>query len=182
MQNLTVFSHLSFAFSELEDPDATFKCMIKYRSLPPHIEAVFIQNSLKLFAYILDRHETNEAFDDVLNICEQLKEKLNDGIKSGELEVQERASTTLIILDIVKESIDQSKSCCCFVLISYLLFVYEEKQEQSQKIMEGDDITKPPIDKTSSIASELLALFGGELNPVAPKAQKKVPIPEGCVV
>lgn len=45
--------------------------------------------------------------------------------------------------------------------------------------MEDDDISKPPIDKNSSIAAELLALFSGELNPVAPKAQKKVPIPEG---
>lgn len=29
------------------------------------------------------------------------------------------------------------------------------------------------------IASDLLLLFNGEINPVAPKAQKKVPIPEG---
>lgn len=35
--------------------------------------------------------------------------------------------------------------------------------------------------KGENISSELLSLFVGELNPVAPKAQKKVPIPEGCV-
>lgn len=29
------------------------------------------------------------------------------------------------------------------------------------------------------VAAELSALFAGELNPVAPKAQKKVPVPEG---
>lgn len=34
---------------------------------------------------------------------------------------------------------------------------------------------KPPI------TDELSALFAGDLNPVAPKAQKKVPIPEGYV-
>ncbi|XP_054722236.1 AP-3 complex subunit delta-1-like [Uloborus diversus] len=33
--------------------------------------------------------------------------------------------------------------------------------------------------KGEKVASELLSLFVGELNPVAPKAQKKVPIPEG---
>ncbi|GIY52654.1 AP-3 complex subunit delta-1 [Caerostris extrusa] len=33
--------------------------------------------------------------------------------------------------------------------------------------------------KGEKVASELLSLFAGELNPVAPKAQKKVPIPEG---
>lgn len=116
-----------FFFSELEDPDATLKCMIKYRSLPPHIEAVFIQNTLKLFAYILDRYETNEAFDEILDICELLKEKLNDGIKSGELEVQERASTTLIVLDIVKESIDQSKLPILYLFFDTHLFIKENK-------------------------------------------------------
>lgn len=29
------------------------------------------------------------------------------------------------------------------------------------------------------IAEEITALFSGELNPVAPKAQKKVPVPDG---
>lgn len=29
------------------------------------------------------------------------------------------------------------------------------------------------------VAEEVSALFAGELNPVAPKAQKKVPVPEG---
>lgn len=31
----------------------------------------------------------------------------------------------------------------------------------------------------AGIAEEITALFAGELNPVAPKAQKKVPVPEG---
>lgn len=31
----------------------------------------------------------------------------------------------------------------------------------------------------TDIISELMQLFHGELNPVAPKAQRKVPIPEG---
>ena len=31
----------------------------------------------------------------------------------------------------------------------------------------------------AAVAEELVALFAGDLNPVAPKAQKKVPIPEG---
>jgi len=38
------------------------------------------------------------------------------------------------------------------------------------------------INSTSSgaaVAEELVALFAGDLNPVAPKAQKKVPVPEG---
>ena len=34
-------------------------------------------------------------------------------------------------------------------------------------------------DKGATVADEVAALFTGELNPVAPKAQKKVPVPEG---
>lgn len=35
--------------------------------------------------------------------------------------------------------------------------------------------------KDVEVAEEVIALFDGELNPVAPKAQKKVPVPEGYV-
>ena len=34
-------------------------------------------------------------------------------------------------------------------------------------------------DKGVSVSEEVSALFAGDLNPVAPKAQKKVPVPEG---
>ena len=33
--------------------------------------------------------------------------------------------------------------------------------------------------KGAAVAEELVVLFAGDLNPVAAKAQKKVPIPEG---
>ncbi len=33
--------------------------------------------------------------------------------------------------------------------------------------------------KGAAVADELVTLFEGDLNPVAPKAQKKVPVPEG---
>ena len=36
-------------------------------------------------------------------------------------------------------------------------------------------------DSDGDIINELMQLFHGELNPVAPKAQKKVPIPEGYI-
>ena len=37
------------------------------------------------------------------------------------------------------------------------------------------------IPSGAAVAEELDALFAGDLNPVAPKAQKKVPVPEGWV-
>lgn len=47
--------------------------------------------------------------------------------------------------------------------------------------MEENDIENAIVvsQPHSSLATELQILFNGELNPVAPKAQKKVPVPEG---
>ena len=53
------------------------------------------------------------------------------------------------------------------------------KSEASNNIIDSDEIDKPKVSPNSTLASELSTLFVGELNPVAPKAQKKVPIPEG---
>ena len=35
------------------------------------------------------------------------------------------------------------------------------------------------VEKGAKVADEVALLFTGELNPVAPKAQKKVPVPDG---
>ena len=51
-----------------------------------------------------------------------------------------------------------SQACCILQMLKYIT-----------KLQEKD------ID----VAEEVAALFAGELNPVAPKAQKKVPVPEG---
>ena len=37
-------------------------------------------------------------------------------------------------------------------------------------------------DKGVKVADEVTELFAGELNPVAAKAQRKVPVPDGFVV
>lgn len=83
--------------------------MLKYKSLPQHIESVFIQNILKIFAHLMQTYEVNEEYDKILSLCDVISDKLNESLKSGELEVQERASTTLIILKIVQEEISASK-------------------------------------------------------------------------
>ncbi|CAH2004605.1 unnamed protein product [Acanthoscelides obtectus] len=145
---------------ELKNPEQTLHALLRYKSLPQHIESVFIQNILKVFAYVIDICYENDQQDEICDLCDMVVDKMNDSIKSGELEVQERASNTLIIVQIVKEEITAGKTVGIM------------------NIMNIDD----PLDKaepTESVFGELLSLFSGELNPVAPKAQKKVPIPEG---
>ncbi|ERL92126.1 AP-3 complex subunit delta [Dendroctonus ponderosae] len=143
--------------SELESPENTLRSMLKYKSLPQHIESVFIHNIVKLFAHIMEKHEAAGNYDAILELSDSIACKMNESIKSGELEVQERASTALIIIDIVKEEI---------------------AAKNSSKLM--DDIEDPLTSQPEElVASEILSLFKGELNPVAPKAQKKVPVPDG---
>lgn len=82
--------------------------MIKYKTLPQHIEAVFIHNTLKLFAHVIEKLELEEQYDKIIALCDLITIKLGESLKSGELEVQERSSTTLMVLEILKEAFQQS--------------------------------------------------------------------------
>lgn len=136
--------------SDLDNPEQTLRTMLKYKSLPQHIESVFIHNILKIFAHVMKELEEAQKYDAILQLCDAILAKLSESVKSGELEVQERASTVMVIINIVKEEISTRSELT-------------QKDESSQELF----------------AKELLSLFSGELNPVAPKAQKKVPVPEG---
>ncbi|MGH0162849.1 UNVERIFIED_CONTAM: hypothetical protein FKN15_043758 [Acipenser sinensis] len=129
-------------FSEhLEEPMQTLEAMLrpKVTTLPGHIQAVYVQNAVKLFATVLARQEGAGDRQAAQETTELLIEKLPQFVQSSDLEVQERAS-------------------CILQLIKYI-----------QKLQA----------KEVSVSEEVSALFSGELNPVAPKAQKKVPIPDG---
>lgn len=73
-------------------------------------------------------------------MCQRVSDKLAQYVSSGDLEVQERASSALQLI-------------CC---------IHKELEN-------GDD----------DICTQIAFLFSGELNPVAPKAQRKVQVPEG---
>ncbi|XP_078041110.1 adaptor-related protein complex 3, delta 1 subunit-like garnet [Augochlora pura] len=121
--------------SELEDPLATLQSMLRSQasSLPGHIQAVYVHNILKLATATLCKAESEEDAETMAQIYE-LKEKIAAFVCSGDLEVQERSSSAMVLLECLKES--------------------------------------------PGLAQELMEAFEGELNPVAPKAQRKVPIPD----
>uniref|UniRef100_A0A8C2ZJ46 AP-3 complex subunit delta-1 n=1 Tax=Cyclopterus lumpus TaxID=8103 RepID=A0A8C2ZJ46_CYCLU len=54
-----------------------------------------------------------------------------------------------------------------------------EVQERASCILQLVKYIQKLQQKDVEVAEEVIALFAGELNPVAPKAQKKVPVPEG---
>ncbi|XP_011864109.1 PREDICTED: AP-3 complex subunit delta-1 [Vollenhovia emeryi] len=121
--------------SELEDPLATLQSLLRSQasSLPGHIQAVYVHNILKLAASTFAKAEKEENTETMEKIC-GLKDKIATFVCSGDLEVQERSSSALVLLECLKEN--------------------------------------------PGLAQELIKTFEGELNPVAPKAQRKVPIPE----
>ncbi|XP_054014848.1 AP-3 complex subunit delta-1 isoform X2 [Hylaeus anthracinus] len=121
--------------SELDDPLATLQSMLRSQasSLPGHIQAVYVHNILKLATATLCTAEKN-GDTEVINQIYELKDKIAAFVCSGDLEVQERSSSALVLLECLKEN--------------------------------------------PGLAQELMEAFEGELNPVAPKAQRKVPIPE----
>ncbi|XP_061456630.1 AP-3 complex subunit delta-1 isoform X2 [Rhineura floridana] len=129
-------------FSEhLEEPQQTLEAMLrpKVTTLPGHIQAVYVQNMVKLYAAILQQKEQAGEKEVAQEATQMMIERLPQFVQSADLEVQERAS-------------------CILHLMKY--------------------IHKLQI-KEVPVAEEVIALFAGELNPVAPKAQKKVPVPEG---
>ncbi|KFP82598.1 AP-3 complex subunit delta-1, partial [Acanthisitta chloris] len=129
-------------FSEhLEEANQTLEAMLrpKVTTLPGHIQAVYVQNMVKLYASILQQKELSGEKEAAQEITQMMIERLPQFVQSADLEVQERAS-------------------CILQLIKYI-----------QKLQA----------KEVPVAEEVIALFAGELNPVAPKAQKKVPVPEG---
>jgi len=117
--------------SHLTNPGDTLQALLRglIPSLPPHIQAVYIQNTLKLYTQC----EIEEEVETMMMA------KLEHLVGSSDLEVQERASATLHLLK----------------------YVHRQKE------------------KGEVVSEELKNYFSGELNPVAPKAQKKVPVPEG---
>ena len=54
-----------------------------------------------------------------------------------------------------------------------------EVQERASVLLSFIKFVSKHLDKGESLSTELAVFFDGELNPVAQKAQKKVPVPEG---
>lgn len=81
--------------------------------------------------------------------------------ENGEQEFQDACDLMAQHLPVFVQSADlevQERACCALNLM----------RQVSKMHARGERVAK-----------ELLALFAGELNPVAPKAQRKVPVPEG---
>lgn len=125
-------------------------------------------------------------------------DKLDPHLSSAHIEVQERASTALMVLKLLKceltESLDGFEPEECVknvdnVVVEAQLIEnvsFDPIESQDPVVTNGKETEKKVVSSKSNIPPncielilELGELFSGELNPVAPKAQRKVQIPDG---
>lgn len=101
MLNCTLNLHL-FISRHLTDPKAVLEAMLKPKitALPGHIQSVYVQNIIKLYADIIKRAESEEEeeAESVKLVGEMLQEKLPIFVQSSDLEVQERVRIKILVL------------------------------------------------------------------------------------
>lgn len=161
----------------LENSDTALKMLLKERPmLPGHIQAVFVQNSIKLFVHLLEKSIDDSNVDGVKTIVDVMDQKLPQFISSGDIEVQERASSTLTIVHIIKSMLGNDLVSTSEVKSNHdLLNDITDDQENGSQASASSLLPSGLHD----VLKELKALFDGDLIPVAPKAQRKVQLPDG---
>ncbi|CAO3581359.1 unnamed protein product [Absidia cylindrospora] len=139
----------------LDDIPTTLECLLTPTAskLPVKVQAVYVQNIMKIYAFWVTEltHQWNpELQGEFLKVTQVMTQKMDMFTKSTDIEVQERACNVKAIFKMIIDTVNGF-------------------------ISSGDGAGHAPL-----ILEGLPALFFiYELNPVAPKAQKKVPVPEG---
>ncbi|XP_041476117.1 AP-3 complex subunit delta-1-like isoform X4 [Lytechinus variegatus] len=118
-----------------------------------------LENMLKHRVTVLPGHIQGIYVQNILKLYSNILVKMEEDESKEDV-----ARVTQLLIEKLPsfaESADlevQERACCTLQLLKYV-----------NKLLEKDEY----------VATDLADLFVGELNPVAPKAQKKVPVPEG---
>ncbi|XP_023169244.2 AP-3 complex subunit delta isoform X2 [Drosophila hydei] len=137
---------------ELADAEKTLNVMLRPRQLPGHIQGVYVQNVIKLFARLATTCLELQDMPGIVRLCDHVLEKLQHFNGSNDIEVQERANSACMLIEMLRKQLTEPA---------------------------GDMSTGSIPTMAIEIVQEMALLFAGELIPVAPKAQRKVPLPDG---
>ena len=148
-------------FRHLKEPEAVLDSILKSKVsvLPGHIQAVFIHNLMKLFAHILHKAST-----------------------ADEKEQAQQVSCFITFLNVDNTNLSFHQTLCVLQerLTPFMQSADLEVQERASCAVHVLKVISKLQDAgEADVIGELMQLFHGELNPVAPKAQRKVPVPEG---
>lgn len=147
--------------------------LLRNRTLPGHIQGVYVQNIVKLFTRIVTALMEKSDVNKISQLCDLLLKKLPTFISSGHIEVQERASSAYVLIQMLREQFGPTTTIVV---------------PQTDDILGDIPVNDGVHDETESneisieaieIVQEMAVLFAGDLNPVAPKAQRKVQLPDG---
>ncbi|GAA53470.1 AP-3 complex subunit delta-1 [Clonorchis sinensis] len=185
----------------LENPRQTLEAMLlaadRLPGLPTQSQAILLLNSFKLFCTLTSQYIRNgcqetptqtdlvRLVDQVLELTNFLEDKLTLFVHSPDLEVQERAVSLHQLLSLVVKRLNKIS-----VILSELhqsVIIQDATPERGDRVPTDDinlvansqDVLCSVSHSVRSLGIELGSLFAGEINPVAPKAQQKVPLPEG---
>ncbi|KAF3942058.1 hypothetical protein ABW19_dt0202461 [Dactylella cylindrospora] len=156
----------------LRSPNETIDSLLQSSnaSLPPDVVSTYVQAIPKVYAYLTSNDSiawTPERKSTVTLLTNRVVEFLESLSSSPHLEIQERAVGFLEIFRLAKEAISEQPASGTTNRVS---------TGESGNVEEVEEEYDPPLILTQAIPS----LFHGfELNPVAPKAQRKVPVPDG---
>ncbi|ELR18756.1 adaptin subfamily protein [Acanthamoeba castellanii str. Neff] len=131
-------------------------------SLPAEIQAIYMQNILKIFSQAL------KATYQPVTLPDDDENDDDDGDRTFSLDpeaLEQLVNTMLARLPVFKQSVHlevQERACFAYEMVS----LYNELRRAGE-------------DSGASVAQEVYSIFEQPLNPVAPKAQKKVRPPEG---
>ncbi|KAI8811664.1 Clathrin/coatomer adaptor, adaptin-like protein [Cladochytrium replicatum] len=144
--------------------------------LPPVAPSSSNASTSVLFsiAYILGEHSSllSDALETLKNLMHRDNVKLDAHVQSTYLQ-----SILKIVVSVARaedwETVAEVVSSAIACLLRFEMTADLEVQERLLELLKAD---------YDHVRTELPQLFDGALNPVAPKAQKKVPVPEGLLL
>ncbi|VVC94180.1 unnamed protein product [Leptidea sinapis] len=141
--------------------------------------AVCVHAALKVIAKLLLRYRHGRR-QNAINVILEALGGLKPLLCSEDMEVQERAHNATALLTVVLRHVDPANPILeneSHLVITDSILKYEESNgldKEESELVNGDHALE---DISGGLFEELASLFEGELKPVAPKAQKKVPMP-----
>ncbi|CAK1548539.1 unnamed protein product [Leptosia nina] len=143
--------------------------------------AVCVHAALKLLAKLLLLYEQRGERNNAITVVHEAMAGFKPLLCSEDMEVQERAHNATAILTLLLRRIDPSNTMPDLAkeqLITDTLVEHDSNgldNDTEDGIINGEIASSP---FSGGLIEELASLFEGELKPVAPKAQKKVPVPD----
>uniref|UniRef100_A0A182Q5E6 AP-3 complex subunit delta n=1 Tax=Anopheles farauti TaxID=69004 RepID=A0A182Q5E6_9DIPT len=171
--------------SHVDAPERTLAVLLQPKPVAGHIQAVYVQNALKLFAHLVGEAVRQRDVPAIDRHCRTLHDGLRSYLSSADIEVQERASSVYFLVALLRESLGGRSETTDDAAVGGLV---ELTADGDGTTGEGALAPAPPPppsppdtawQEIEQIAGDLRELFASELNPVAPKAQRKVQLPDG---